>query len=76
VAGIARTLGVSPFFDYTLNASEAAWIDELAVVALVPQDRDSTPRQMLHGDWSARNIRIVDHRLVASYDLDSLWSIS
>ncbi len=62
----------NPLFDFTLKAQEAAWIDELAVAALDAQDRDETPPQMLHGDWSARNIRIVDHRLVASYDWDSL----
>ncbi len=62
----------NPLFDFTLDARKAAWIDELATAALVAQDRDSTPPQMLHGDWSARNIRLVDHRLVASYDWDSL----
>ncbi len=62
----------NPLFDFTLKAEEAAWIDELATAALDAQDQDDTPPQMLHGDWSARNIRIVDHRLVASYDWDSL----
>jgi hypothetical protein len=62
----------NPLFDFTLKAEEAAWIDELATAALDAQNQDDTPPQMLHGDWSARNIRIVDHRLVASYDWDSL----
>jgi hypothetical protein len=62
----------NPLFDFTLNAEEAIWIDELAVVALETENRDDAPPQMLHGDWSARNIRIVDHSLVASYDWDSL----
>jgi hypothetical protein len=62
----------NPIFDFSLKAEEAAWIDELAISALDAQDQDDTPPQMLHGDWSARNIRIVDHRLVASYDWDSL----
>jgi hypothetical protein len=62
----------NPLFDFTLKSEEAAWIDDLATAALDAQDQDDTPPQMLHGDWSARNIRIVDHRLVASYDWDSL----
>jgi len=62
----------NPLFDFSLKAEEAAWIDELAIAALDAQDRDHAPPQMVHGDWSARNIRIVDHRLVASYDWDSL----
>jgi hypothetical protein len=62
----------NPLFDFSLKAEEAAWIDELATSALDAQDQDDTPPQILHGDWSARNIRIVDHRLVASYDWDSL----
>ncbi|MFZ0249989.1 MAG: hypothetical protein WAL61_08580 [Acidimicrobiales bacterium] len=62
----------NPLFDFTVKAEEAAWIDDLATIALEAQDRDDAPPQMLHGDWSARNIRLVDHRLVASYDWDSL----
>jgi hypothetical protein len=62
----------NPLFDFSLNAERAAWIDELAAAALVAQDRDDTPPRMLHGDWSARNIRVVGNRLVASYDWDSL----
>jgi hypothetical protein len=62
----------NPLFDFSVNAEEVAWIDELAAAALVAQDRDDTPPRMLHGDWSARNIRIVDNRLVASYDWDSV----
>lgn len=62
----------NPIFDFSLNVEDAAWIDELAAAALLAQDGDDTPPRMLHGDWSARNIRIVDHRLIASYDWDSL----
>jgi hypothetical protein len=62
----------NPLFDFTLKAEETTWIDELATAALDAQDQDDTLPQMLHGDWSARNIRIVDYRLVASYDWDSL----
>jgi len=62
----------NPLFDFSLNAEGAAWVDELATAALAAQHDDDTPPRMLHGDWSARNIRIVDNRLVASYDWDSL----
>lgn len=62
----------NPIFDFSLNVEDARWIDELAAAALVAQDGDDAPPRLLHGDWSARNIRIVDHRLVASYDWDSL----
>lgn len=62
----------NPLFDFTLNADEAAWIDELALAALEAQNQDDATPQMLHGDWSGRNIRILDHGLIASYDWDSL----
>lgn len=62
----------NPVFDFSLKVEEAAWIDELAAAALDAQNRDDAQPRMLHGDWSARNIRIVNHRLVASYDWDSL----
>jgi hypothetical protein len=62
----------NPLFDFSVNAEGATWIDELAAAALVAQDRDDAPPRMLHGDWSARNIRVVDNHLVASYDWDSL----
>ncbi|HEX3796445.1 MAG TPA: phosphotransferase [Acidimicrobiales bacterium] len=62
----------SPLFDFSLNAEAAAWIDELAVAALKAMAEDVSPPQIVHGDWSARNIRIAGGRLVASYDWDSL----
>jgi hypothetical protein len=71
-SGFLYPIPHSPLFDFSVNAEGAAWIDELAAAALVAQDRDDTPPRMLHGDWSARNIRVVDNRLVASYDWDSL----
>jgi hypothetical protein len=62
----------NPIFDFSLHAEEAVWIDELAAAALAAQDLDDATPRMVHGDWSARNIRVVHHRLVASYDWDSL----
>jgi hypothetical protein len=62
----------NPLFDFDLDADAAAWIDELATAALAAQGLDGNDPQLMHGDWSARNIRIADRRLVASYDWDSL----
>lgn len=62
----------NPFFDFSLNAREASWIDELAAAGLDAEQQDLSPPQMIHGDWSARNIRVADGSLVASYDWDSL----
>ena len=62
----------SPLFDFSLNTEGAAWIDELAVAGLAAIANDGSTPQITHGDWSARNIRIREGRLVASYDWDSL----
>jgi hypothetical protein len=62
----------NPLFDFDLDADAAVWIDELASTALEAQVVDDTDPQLIHADWSARNIRIVDQKLVASYDWDSL----
>jgi hypothetical protein len=62
----------SPLFDFDLDADAAAWIDKLASVALAAQAVDDTDPQLIHADWSARNIRITGQGLVASYDWDSL----
>jgi hypothetical protein len=61
-----------PSFDFNLNAREAAWIDELAAAGLEAEQCDRSAPRMIHGDWSARNIRVIDGHLVASYDWDSL----
>jgi Ser/Thr protein kinase RdoA (MazF antagonist) len=62
----------NPLFDFDLDADAAVWIDELASAALAAQAVDDSDPQLIHADWSARNIRIVDHKLVACYDWDSL----
>jgi hypothetical protein len=62
----------SPLFDFDLDTDAAAWIDDLASVALAAQAVDASDPRLIHADWSARNIRIVDQKLVASYDWDSL----
>jgi hypothetical protein len=62
----------NPIFDFSLNTQDAVWIDELAAAGLDAERSDFSAPQMIHGDWSARNIRVQDGRLVASYDWDSL----
>lgn len=62
----------NPLFDFSLNASAALWIDELAAAAKSVRDADTSPPVIAHTDWSARNIRLVEDHLVAAYDWDSL----
>jgi hypothetical protein len=66
----------SPFFDFSAHAEDAAWIDELALRAKAVRDATCWPPTIAHTDWSARNIRIRDHRLVVAYDWDSLAIVS
>jgi hypothetical protein len=61
----------TPIFDCEGTAAGAEWIDEIAVVARAARDADSS-RTIVHGDWSARNIRIVDRRLAAIFDWESV----
>jgi hypothetical protein len=60
----------SPIFDFEATAAGAEWIDEIADAARSARDRD-TSRAIVHSDWSARNIRIVDGRLTAVFDWES-----
>jgi aminoglycoside phosphotransferase (APT) family kinase protein len=62
----------SPLFDFHLDGDGAAWIDRLAWRARAGLEKDPGPAMLLHGDWSARNIRIAEGKLVAAYDWDSL----
>jgi hypothetical protein len=62
----------SPLFDFAGTAAGAAWIDERARRALASRDADERPPVVAHTDWSARNLRIEDDRLVAVYDWDSV----
>jgi hypothetical protein len=48
----------------------------LASAAVSVRDRHQFPLLIAHTDWSARNIRIRDDQIVASYDWDSLALVS
>lgn len=64
----------SPLFDFSLESDErdVGWIDQLAAAGAAARELDDAPPNLFHCDWAARNIRVVDGRLVASYDWDSL----
>jgi hypothetical protein len=62
----------SPLFDFGLNAGAARWIDQLAIQAVAIRDADTTRAVVAHTDWSARNVRLNDHQLLAVYDWDSV----
>jgi hypothetical protein len=62
----------SPLFDFEATAAGAAWIDDLAGRAARLRSSDPTPPVVAHTDWSARNIRLGEERLLAIYDWDSV----
>jgi hypothetical protein len=66
----------SPFFDFSVRADEAAWIDRLGAEARAERDATDSPLTIAHTDWSARNIRVQGGRLVAAYDWDSLSRVT
>jgi hypothetical protein len=61
----------SPLFDFRATASGADWIDRFAVVSKAVRE-EPAPSAVAHMDWSSRNLRIQDGRLVAVYDWDSV----
>ena len=62
----------SPLFDFERTGAGAEWIDDLARRAKTVRDRDTGPLVVAHTDWSARNVRFDEDRLLAVYDWDSL----
>ncbi len=62
----------SPHFDFERSSAGAEWIDELARRAAQIRDGDDTPLVVGHTDWSARNVRYDERRLLAVYDWDSV----
>jgi aminoglycoside phosphotransferase (APT) family kinase protein len=62
----------SPLFDFESTARGAEWIDELAFRAAVIRAKDTSTPVVAHTDWSARNVRFDEKRLLAVYDWDSL----
>lgn len=62
----------NPIFDFSLQAQDARWIDQLAEAAKAARSVDDSPLTVIHTDWSARNVRIENGELVVAYDWDSL----
>ena len=62
----------SPLFDFEATAEGAEWIDEIAVAALEVIHADHSEPIVIHGDWSAANVRFSEVELLAVYDWDSL----
>lgn len=62
----------SPHFDFESSAAGAEWIDDVAVRAAAIRDQDTTRQVVGHTDWSARNVRFDEERLLAVYDWDSV----
>ncbi len=62
----------SPLFDFERSSAGAEWIDELARRSVDIRDVNTTRQVIGHTDWSARNVRLDERRLLAVYDWDSL----
>ena len=62
----------SPLFDFAGTAQGAEWIDDLARRAVEVRRADDSPPVVAHTDWSARNVRFDDRRILATYDWDSV----
>jgi hypothetical protein len=62
----------SPLFDFAGTAAGAEWIDQIAARAAGLRDADRRAPVVAHTDWSARNVRLDDERLLAVYDWDSV----
>jgi hypothetical protein len=62
----------SPVFDFESSSAGAEWIDDVARRAAGLRDGAGTRRVASHTDWSARNVRYDEKRLLAVYDWDSM----
>lgn len=62
----------SPVFDFARSSAGAEWIDDVARQAADIRDHVGTSRVASHSDWSARNVRYDEERLLAVYDWDSM----
>lgn len=70
-AGALYTEPHSPLFDFAATSGGAQWIDAIAARAAAARDADTTRFVVGHTDWSARNVRFDEERLLAVYDWDS-----
>jgi hypothetical protein len=62
----------SPLFDFEATSVGAEWIEDIARRALLARDEDVSTTVVAHTDWSARNVRFDQERLLAVYDWDSV----
>jgi hypothetical protein len=62
----------SPLFDLAATAEGADWIDDLARRGVEQREADQSRAVIAHLDWSARNVRLGNHEVVAAYDWDSV----
>ena len=62
----------SPLFDFEATGEGAEWIDDVAALALEDIRHERSEPHLMHGDWSAANVRLSEIELLAVYDWDSL----
>jgi hypothetical protein len=62
----------SPLFDFDSTRLGAEWIDDIARRAKLAREEDESAPVVAHTDWSARNARFNEERILAVYDWDSL----
>ena len=62
----------SPLFDFDSTRVGAEWIDDIARRAKRVHEEDESAPVVAHTDWSARNVRFNEKRLLAVYDWDSV----
>ena len=80
-ATMARRRGVaypdphSPIFDFTRPDPRVAFIDRLNDRAIAVIDALDAEQVVIHGDWSARNVRFGPEGLRGAYDWDSLIAL-
>ena len=62
----------SPVFDFRSTTGGAEWIDELALAANEVRNADPSAPVIAHTDWSVRNVRLGQSKVLVAYDWDSL----
>ncbi|OCA88063.1 hypothetical protein A8F94_09590 [Bacillus sp. FJAT-27225] len=71
----SRTLYPVPhnaLFDFEKTAKGAEWIDEIALEAKLAAQSFKGETVLGHADWSLKNLRLKDDKVVMVYDWDSL----
>ncbi|MDX6514368.1 MAG: hypothetical protein QOH73_34 [Gaiellaceae bacterium] len=59
-------------FDFEGTSSGAEWIDRLAAEACRIRDAASAELVVAHSDWRVQHVRMLDEKLTAVYDWDSI----